>query len=139
MVVFRWHNELEGTLTPTDFRSLQRRVIRQAITPGQKDEKEFEINVPADVKGAKPKINVRKITFSTMFSHFCMPQVKYDDPLWLATELLQDPDLDGDIRMKFKELTKNGDRVYKELNNGEWWEKTESEEVPPVCHFIVIL
>ena len=58
--------------------------------------------------------------------------------MWLARELLLDPDLQEDLLMKKNGEFEHDDHEFKELNTGQWWHDTEEAELPEVTNNYVI-
>jgi hypothetical protein len=53
--------------------------------------------------------------------------------LYQAASLLADTDLQDGFMTTYNEVTENGERVYSELNTGDWWRDAE-EAKPEVCY-----
>ena len=52
--------------------------------------------------------------------------------MWLATELLMDPNFQEGLMLSREGDLEDTDHTYAELNTGRWWHDTEMEEVPEV-------
>ena len=63
-------------------------------------------------------------------------KVEITDPLWLARELLLDPDLQEDLLMEKNGDIEDDDHEFKELNTGQWWHDTENHELPEVTNIL---
>ena len=66
--------------------------------------------------------------------------------MWQIVSLLKDPDLQaGFLTAPNEHYDGNGDRVYEEMNTGNWWVKTQelagTPQVDDVleCHVLVLI
>ena len=60
--------------------------------------------------------------------------MEYVCPLYQAASLLADPDLQEGFLSGFDHVQIDGERVYSELNTGDWWRASERQtpQVPYV-------
>ena len=64
--------------------------------------------------------------------------MEYVCPLYQAASLLADEDLQDGFLSDFEDVQNNGERVYSELNTGDWWRDSEREK-PQVPHVFSML
>lgn len=109
--ISKWHNKNLSLETPVCFRRLKEYVEKHTATGGERFVRTFTREVPAELVkgGAKKVVNVR-----------------LNDPLWVAAELLNDETLAKGMLLKGNMQTNaDGKRVYDELNTGDVWLDTE--------------
>ena len=58
--------------------------------------------------------------------------------MYQAASLLADPDLQDGFMSDFVNVQNNGERVYSELNTGDWWRDSELQK-PQVLHVFSII